>query len=89
VVSTEQTELREERVRVILRVLEVMEDENKYRHAEKLFSASEVALFRTASPDDFLLAEARLDAQRAERRREWVGAEHALARGWFLDWQGA
>ncbi len=77
--STEQTELRAERLRVTLRVFEALPDfdAGKYPEAAPLVEPEDVGLFQTGSVEDRLLAQACLDAQRDLRRREW-GAVEAL-----------
>ncbi len=77
---SEQIELRAERLRVAIRVLDAVEDfgAGKYPEAAPLLSAHDLALARTVSSTDRALAQACLDAERDMRRREWVGLEHLL-----------
>ncbi len=77
--SSEQIELRAERLRVALRVLEVTDDfaAGMYPEAAPAVGSHDVSLFRTASADDMRLAESCLQAERDLRRREW-GAMEAL-----------
>jgi hypothetical protein len=77
--SSEQAELRAERLRVAIRVLEATDDfaAGMYREPAPMVGSHDVALFRTASAEDTLLAQACLDAERDLRRRQW-GAMEAL-----------
>jgi hypothetical protein len=77
--SGEQAELRAERLRVAILVLEAADDFEAGMYPEPAPAVGEhdVALFRTVSPEDRLLAHACLDAERDLRRREW-GAMEAL-----------
>ena len=79
--SSEQTELRAERLRVALCVLEVADDYDagKYPEPAPAVPQHDVALFRTVSPEDHQLAAACLDAERSLRRREWEALEILLA----------
>jgi hypothetical protein len=88
--SSEQAELRAERLRVALCVLEVADDYHagKYPEAAPVVGEGDVALFLTVSPEDRLLAQACLDAARDLRRREWGAVEAllgALPHGGGLD----
>jgi hypothetical protein len=78
-VSAEQVELRAERLRVALRVLEAADDfdAGKYPEPAPVVGQDDAALFRTVSVEDRLLAQTCLDAERDLRRREW-GAVEAL-----------
>jgi hypothetical protein len=78
--NVEQVELRAERLRVMLIVLDAVEDfyAGKYREAAPMVSRHDLWLFRTASSSDRALAQACLDAQRDMRRREWEGLESLL-----------
>lgn len=77
--SSEQAELRAERLRVAIRVLEAADDfaAGMYPEPAPMVGSHDVALFRTASPEDTLLARACVDAERDLRRRQW-GAMEAL-----------
>lgn len=77
--STEQTELRAERLRVTMTVLEIAEDYDAglYPEAAPILDRPDIFLFQTGSAEDRLLAQACLDAQHDLRRREW-GAVEAL-----------
>jgi hypothetical protein len=80
-VSVEQTELRAERLRVAIRVLDAADDfaAGVYREPQPFVPAHDAALFQTASEEDRLLAEACLAAERDLRRREWSAVETLLA----------
>jgi hypothetical protein len=87
--SSEQAELRAERLRVTLRVFEALPDfdAGKYPDAAPLVEPEDVGLFQTGSTEDRLLAHACLDAERDLRRREWGAVEAllgALPRGGSL-----
>jgi hypothetical protein len=88
-VSNEHTELCAERLRVAITALSAADDfgVGRYPAAAPLLHEHDMALLRTSSDEDQQLAQACLDAEHDMRRREWGGAEQALARGWFLDWQ--
>jgi hypothetical protein len=79
-VSSEQTGLRAERLRVALRVLEVADDYGAglYSEARPYVPPHDVALFRTASNEDRVLAQTCLAAERDLRRREWGAVEVLL-----------
>jgi hypothetical protein len=78
--SSEQAELRAERLRVAIRVLEATDDfaAGMYPEPAPAVGSHDVALFRTASPEDTLLAQACLDAERDLRRRQWDAMETLL-----------
>jgi hypothetical protein len=78
-VSLEQTELRAERLRVALAVLDFLPDyeAGRYPDTRPLIGEGDVGLFLTCSVEDRQLAEACLQAERDLRRREW-GAVEAL-----------
>jgi hypothetical protein len=77
----EQTELRAERLRVAVHVIDAAPDYEAglYREARPLVSRHDTWLFQTCSADDQLLALACLDAERDMRRREWAALETLLA----------
>ncbi|HEX4186638.1 MAG TPA: hypothetical protein VHY83_01955 [Solirubrobacteraceae bacterium] len=79
--STEQAELRAERLRVAIKALDVAPDfaAGMYPETARLMRHHDMALLRTISPEDEQLALACLDAQREARRREWGGLEELLA----------
>ncbi len=79
--STEQIELRAERLRVMLIVLDAIEDYDagKYPEAAPMLGKHDLALARTVSPAERALAQACLDLERDMRRREWGGLEGLLA----------
>ena len=79
--NREQTELRAERLRVAVAVLDVAPeyDAGLYPDTRPVVSRHDASLFQTCSTEDRLLAEACLDAQRAQRRREWRALELLLA----------
>lgn len=83
--SAEAAGLRAERLRVALVVLGAVET-GAHTQPAPLVPDSDLALAHTASPADIALARACLDAEGDMRCREWGEAEHALARGWFMDW---
>lgn len=78
--GSEQAELRAERLRVAIRVFEVADDYHAgmYREPAPMVGSHDVALFRTASPEDTLLAQACVDAERDLRRRQWGAMETLL-----------
>lgn len=75
--SAEQLELRAERLRVAICVLEIADDihAGKYPEAAPLCGQHDLALFRTLSDEDLRLAQTCLDAERDLRRREWGAVE--------------
>lgn len=77
----EQTELRAERLRVAVHVIDAVPDYDAglYPDTRPLVSRHDAWLFHTCSADDQLLALACLDAERDMRRREWRGLEDLLA----------
>ncbi len=77
---SEQVELRAERLRVALVVLDAVDDYDAglYPEAAPLLPADDIALARTVSGSDRALAQACLDASRDARRREWVALEDLL-----------
>jgi hypothetical protein len=80
-VISEQTELRAERLRVAMVVLDAVGDYNagKYPEAAPLLASShDTALARTVSGSDRELALACLDVERDACRREWGGLEDLL-----------
>jgi hypothetical protein len=79
-VISEQTELRAERLRVAMVVLDAVDDYNagKYPEAAALLGSHDAALARTVSGSDRELALACLDAERDACRREWGGLEDLL-----------
>lgn len=78
--STEQVELRAERLRVALQLLDISDDMNAglYPEPRPLFRQHDLALARTLSSRDRALAQACLDLERDMRRREWEGLEGVL-----------
>jgi hypothetical protein len=76
----EQAELRAERLRVMVRVLDALSDYEAGRYPEPRPSVSrpDGILFQTCSVDDRALAEACLDAQRDLLRRKWEALETLL-----------
>jgi hypothetical protein len=78
--STEQVELRAERLRVALQLLDISDDMNAglYPEPRPLFRQHDLALARTLSSRDRALAQACLDVERGMRRREWVALEALL-----------
>lgn len=76
----EQTELRAERLRVMVRVFEALSDYEAGRYPEPRPSVSrhDSFLFQTGSVEDRVLAEACLDAQRDLLRRKWTALETLL-----------
>ena len=79
--SREQTELRAERLRVAVAVLDVAPeyDAGLYPETRPAVSHHDASLFQTCSTEDRLLAQACLDAQHDQRRREWEALEVLLA----------
>lgn len=79
--NVEQTELRAERLRVAIQLLDVTPDMDAglYPEPRPLFGEHDLALARTLSHRDRALAQACLDAERDMRRREWEGLESLLA----------
>jgi hypothetical protein len=77
--SSERTELRAERLRVALAVLDFLPDYEAGRYPEPrpLLPDADVGLFQTCSQEDRQLAETCLQAERDLRRQEW-GAVEAL-----------
>lgn len=77
----EQTELRAERLRVTMCVLDVLEDFNAgmYPEAALLLPVEDVGLFQTGSTEDRSLALSCLAVERDLRRREWGAVEALLA----------
>lgn len=79
--SSEQAELRAERLRVTLFMFGHVHTEfgDMYDDAAARMSGSELALFQTTSADDLELSNACLEIEYAMRRREWGGLETLLA----------
>ncbi len=79
--STEQVELRAERLRVAIQLLDISDDMNAglYPEPRPLFRRHDLALARTTTSLDRALAQACLDLDRDMRRREWEGLEALLA----------
>ncbi|MCW3057871.1 MAG: hypothetical protein JWO21_1840 [Solirubrobacterales bacterium] len=79
--STERAELRAERLRVAVTILEYLPDyeARKYPEPGPFLPTADVGLARTCSREDRLLARACLAAERDFRRREWAGVEVLLA----------
>jgi hypothetical protein len=77
----EQTELRAERLRVTMTVLDAVSDYEAGRYPEPrpAVSRHDGYLYQTGSPEDRQLAEACLDAAYDLRRRQWAGLEALLA----------
>ncbi len=75
----EQAELRAERLRVMMRVLDALPDYDAgmYPEPAPLVPAEDVGLFQSGSAEDPLLALTCLAAEHDLRRREW-GAVEAL-----------
>ncbi len=76
----EHTELRAERLRVALAVLDHQPDYDAglYPEPRPLLPDPDVGLFQTCSSDDRRLAESCLQAERDLRRREWGAVEAVL-----------
>lgn len=79
--SREQTELRAERLRVSMTVLDALPDYEAGRYPEPrpAITRHDGCLYQTSSPADRELAEACLDAAYDLRRRQWAGLETLLA----------
>jgi hypothetical protein len=78
--SVEQTELRAERLRVAIQLLDISADVDAglYSEPRPLLPKPDLALARTISFLDRVLAQACLAVDRDMRRREWEGLEGAL-----------
>jgi hypothetical protein len=79
--STEQTELRAERLRVGTALLDIAEDMDAglYPEPRPLFAGHDLALARTLSSRDRALAQACLDLNRDMLCREWEAVGAVLA----------
>jgi hypothetical protein len=79
--TREQTELRAERLRVAMHVLDVLPDFNAgmYPEPAPLLPVEDVGLYQTGSVEDRSLALSCLAAERDLRRREWGAVETLLA----------
>lgn len=79
--TREQAELRAERLRVAIQVLDALPDfeAGLYPEARPFISAYDATIYQTCSAEDMALAHACLDVEREARRREWsdvsVGCE--------------
>jgi hypothetical protein len=80
-VSREQTELRAERLRVILAIFGEMQTDfaTAYNDAARHMTQNEHSLFQSASAADLLLGNACLEIAADLRRREWKGLEALLS----------
>jgi hypothetical protein len=78
---SEQSELRAERLRVAIQLVDIADDLDAglYPEARPLFGTHDTALASTLSRADRDLAEACLAAQRDLLRREWEGLEALLS----------
>lgn len=79
--STEQIELRAERLRVQLAMFGELQTDfaSAYRDAAPRMSAGDHALFQSITAVDVGLANACLEVAAEQRRREWGGLERLLA----------